>query len=140
MPPSKEPHVLVQRIPGSAAEGLRVLALSSQIQTREPHHAGQIACHAIMSVSAIAVSAITASLRLSDGALAVFHGPRLIARYTAQGTPIATVPTRRSLTPCSPPSRRGLASAELGAHKERRPALTAPARGATRSFQNSSFN
>jgi transposase len=66
-----------------------------------------------------------------DGALAVFHGPRLIARYTAQDTPIATAPTRRSLTPCSPPSRRGLASAELGAHKERRSALTASARGAT---------
>jgi transposase len=70
-----------------------------------------------------------------DGALAAFHGPRLIARYPTQGTPIAAVPTRRSMTPCSPPSRRGLASAELGAHKERRPALTAPARDVTRPRQ-----
>jgi hypothetical protein len=42
-----------------------------------------------------------------DGALAVFHGPRCLARYNAAGELIATVPTRPSMTPCSPPSRRG---------------------------------
>jgi transposase len=64
-----------------------------------------------------------------DGALAVFHGPRLIARYTAEGIPIACVPTRRSVTPCSPPSRRGLASGVPAARAEQRPALTAAVRG-----------
>jgi len=64
------------------------------------------------------------------GALAVFHGPRCLARYNAEGEPIAAaVPTRRSVTPGSAPSRRGLASAELAAPAKRRPALTAPARG-----------
>jgi hypothetical protein len=29
-----------------------------------------------------------------DGALAVFHGPRWLARYDAAGEPIAAVPTR----------------------------------------------
>src|SRR5262249_48677450 len=38
------------------------------------------------------------------------------------------VPTVRSLTPCSPPSRRGLATADSAADAPRRPALTA-ARG-----------
>jgi transposase len=64
-----------------------------------------------------------------DGALAVFHGPRCLARYTADGKLIAAVPTRQSVTPCSPPSRRGLANAKRAALKERRPALTAAARG-----------
>jgi transposase len=40
-----------------------------------------------------------------DGNLAVFHGPRRLARYSAQGDEIATVPTTPSVTPCSPPSR-----------------------------------
>ena len=40
-----------------------------------------------------------------DGSPAVFHGPRRIARYTAQGAEIAAVPTTASVTPCSPPSR-----------------------------------
>jgi len=35
-----------------------------------------------------------------------------------------------SLAPCSPPSRRGLATVELAAPAQRRPALTAAARGA----------
>jgi hypothetical protein len=39
------------------------------------------------------------------------------------------VPTVRSLTPCSPPSRRGLATADSAADAPRRPALTAAARG-----------
>ena len=45
-----------------------------------------------------------------DGTLAVFHGPRCIARYDAEGHEIVA-PTRSSLAPCSPPSRRGLAAA-----------------------------
>src|ERR1700674_1093620 len=45
-----------------------------------------------------------------DGTLAVFHGPRRLARYSAQGEEIALVPTTPSVTPCSPPSRRGLAT------------------------------
>ena len=70
-----------------------------------------------------------------DGSLAVFHGPRRIARYTAEGTAIAEVPTRASATPCSPPSRRGLAAPEAVARGERRPALTAAARGVTAARQ-----
>jgi transposase len=66
-----------------------------------------------------------------DGTLAVFHGPRRIARYSAQGTEIVAAPIARSLTPCSPPSRRGLAMAELAARTQRRPALTASALGVT---------
>ena len=60
-----------------------------------------------------------------DGTLAVFHGPRPIARYTEAGAPLASVPTRRSLTPCSPPSRTLRAASGGGL----RPSLTAPARG-----------
>jgi transposase len=66
-----------------------------------------------------------------DGTLAVFHGPRRIAHYTAQGAEIARVPITRSVTPGSPPSRRGLPRTELAAPTERRPALTASARGVT---------
>src|SRR5260370_29459907 len=50
-----------------------------------------------------------------DGTLAVFHGPRRIARYTAKGAEIAEVPTPQSLTPGSPPSRLGLARPEPAA-------------------------
>jgi len=64
-----------------------------------------------------------------DSTLAVFHGPRRIASYTAQGQEIAAVPTSQSVTPGSPPSRRGLATAEPAAPAQRRPSLTAPARG-----------
>ena len=67
--------------------------------------------------------------RYPDGALAVFHGPRCLARYDAGGVPIASVPTRPSMTPCSTPSRRGLSSPAFATPTERRPALTAPARG-----------
>jgi len=66
-----------------------------------------------------------------DGTLAVFHGPRRLARYDAQGEEIAAAPTTPSVTPCSPPSRRGLARPEPGALPERRPSLTAVARGVT---------
>jgi hypothetical protein len=63
-----------------------------------------------------------------DGTLAVFHGPRRIARYDAEGAEVL-VPTAGSLTPCSPPSRRGLVAAGFAASVSRRPALTAAARG-----------
>src|SRR6202162_6201148 len=66
-----------------------------------------------------------------DGTLAVFHGPRRLARYSAQGEEIAAVPTTPSVTPCSPPSRRGLSRAELVKPAQRRPSLTASARGVT---------
>jgi transposase len=64
-----------------------------------------------------------------DGTLAVFHGPRRLARYTAEGEEIVAVPTARSVTPCSPPSRRGLQMLEPVAAPTRRPALTASAAG-----------
>jgi transposase len=70
-----------------------------------------------------------------DGTLAVFHGPRRIAHYTAQGVEIAAAPTTRSVTPCSPPSRRGLVTAQSAAPSKRRPSLTASARGVTESRQ-----
>ena len=63
-----------------------------------------------------------------DGTLAVFHGPRRIARYDAEGAELL-VPTAGSLTPCSPSSRRGLVAGEFAASASRRPALTAAARG-----------
>jgi transposase len=59
-----------------------------------------------------------------DGTLAVFHGPRCLVRYDAQGRQIAA-PTAFSLAPCSPPSRRGLDTPTLVAPPARRPALTA---------------
>jgi hypothetical protein len=70
-----------------------------------------------------------------DGTLAVFYGPRCLARYRAQGEQIVSVPTTPSVTPCSPPSRRGLASAELVASTRRRPSLTAAPRGVTQPGQ-----
>jgi hypothetical protein len=63
------------------------------------------------------------------GALAVFHGPRCLARYDAAGELIAAAPTRPSMTPCSPPSRRGLSSPALPTPAGHRPSLTAAARG-----------
>jgi hypothetical protein len=66
-----------------------------------------------------------------DGTLAVFHGPRHLARYSAQGHEIVQVPTTPSVTPCSPPSRRGLSRPEIAKPVERRPSLTASARGVT---------
>lgn len=64
-----------------------------------------------------------------DATLAVFHGPHCLARYDALGRPTGTRPTGPSLTPCSTPSRRGLADRASAASTSRRPALTAPARG-----------
>jgi len=69
-----------------------------------------------------------------SGALSVFHGPRRIVSYTAAGE-IAAVPTAASVTPCSPPSRRGLPALEPAAPPAPRPALTAAARGVTRHRQ-----
>src|SRR6266849_1478603 len=66
-----------------------------------------------------------------DGTLAVFHGPRRLARYSAEGNEIAQVPTAPSVTPCSPPSRTLRAASGGGL----RPSLTAPARGVTRPGQ-----
>ena len=66
-----------------------------------------------------------------DGTLAVFHGPRRLARYSAQGEEIAEVPTAKSVTPCSPPSRRGLSAPEFVKPAERRPSLTVAVRGVT---------
>ena len=43
----------------------------------------------------------------------MFQGPRRIARYDAEGAELL-VPTAGSLTPCSPPSRRGLVTGERG--------------------------
>src|SRR5215471_10932492 len=66
-----------------------------------------------------------------DGALAVFHGPRCIARYNARGEE-AEVPSCASVTPCSPPSRTLRAAAGGG---PKGPSLTAAARGVTRPGQ-----
>jgi hypothetical protein len=65
-----------------------------------------------------------------DGSLAVFHGPRRIARYTAQGSQIA--PTTASVTPCSPPSRTLRAASGGGPSG---PSSTAAARGVTEQRQ-----
>jgi hypothetical protein len=67
-----------------------------------------------------------------DGTLAVFHGPRRIAAYTALGAQIAAVPTPASGTPCSPPSRTLRAAAGGGPSG---PSLTAAARGVTEQRQ-----
>jgi hypothetical protein len=70
-----------------------------------------------------------------DGTLAVFHGPRRLAGYTAEGHEILDVPNARSMAPCLPPSRRGLQMPELVAQPQRRPALTASAHGAQGALQ-----
>ncbi len=67
-----------------------------------------------------------------DGALAVFHGPRCIARYSARGEEISEVPTCASVTPCSPPSRTLRAAFGGG---PRGPSLTAAALGVTGPMQ-----
>ena len=66
-----------------------------------------------------------------DGTLAVFYGPRCLARYRAQGEQIVSAPTTPSVTPCSPPSRT-LRAADGGGL---RPSLTAAARDVTRPGQ-----
>jgi hypothetical protein len=64
-----------------------------------------------------------------DRTLAVFHGPRCLARYDAQGRQIAA-PTAPSLASFSPPSRRGLETLASAVPPKRRPALTAAHREA----------
>jgi hypothetical protein len=59
-----------------------------------------------------------------DDALAVFHGPRCIARFAADGQHAPLSPTRASATACSPPSRTLRAACGGGL----RPSLTAAAR------------
>jgi hypothetical protein len=63
-----------------------------------------------------------------DGTLALFHGPRRLARYTAQGEEIIEAPSAARMTVCSPPSRSGLARSQPAAPSAQRPSLTAPAR------------
>jgi transposase len=59
-----------------------------------------------------------------DAALAVFHGPRCIARFSADGHHAPLGPTRASATACSPPSSTLRAACGGGL----RPSLTATAR------------
>jgi hypothetical protein len=59
-----------------------------------------------------------------DGTLAVFHGPRRLCRYDADGQTI-DAPTPPSMASCSPPSRRGLEAPPHASPTARRPALTA---------------
>lgn len=59
-----------------------------------------------------------------DGALAIFHGPRCIGRYDAQGREIGE-PISSMLHPCSTPSRRGLEAPRPASMAMQRPALTA---------------
>jgi hypothetical protein len=60
----------------------------------------------------------------SDGTLAIFHGPRCLARYDREGHEIAA-PTAPSMASCSTPSRRGLEAPLSAVPPVRRPALTA---------------
>ncbi|BCH25261.1 aldehyde dehydrogenase family protein [Mesorhizobium sp. L-8-3] len=64
-----------------------------------------------------------------DGRLAIFHGPRRIGRYDAQGREIGE-PIAPMLPPCSTPSRRGLETPRPTPPSARRPALTASRHGA----------
>jgi len=59
-----------------------------------------------------------------DGGLAVFHGPRCLARFDAEGRHRPDAPTCASTTSCSPPSRTLRAACGGGL----RPSLTAAAR------------
>jgi Winged helix-turn helix len=63
-----------------------------------------------------------------DGTLALFHGPRPIARYTAEGAEMSVAPTAASVEGCSPPSRSGLARSNPDQPLAQRPSLTASAR------------
>ena len=77
-----------------------------------------------------------------DGTLAVLHGPRVIGRYTAEGTlleaaePASVLPVANKkkaavssiVTPRSAPSRRGLEAVASVSPPSRRPALTGPRR------------
>ena len=84
-----------------------------------------------------------------DGHLAILHGLRVIARYTGTGEPIVeprpnahepvgtgqpkaqqAIPAAPRVAPRSVPSSRGLEAGAPDAEPARRPALTAPRRGA----------
>jgi len=88
--------------------------------------------------SAVRAHYVKANVRVHeypDGTLAVFHGPCRLARYDGEGRELPDVPTTASVTPCLPPSRRGLQMPELVAQPQRRPALTASAHGAQGALQ-----
>ena len=59
-----------------------------------------------------------------DGTLAVFHGPRRLARYNAEGAEITALPTSRSVLAGSPLSRTPATASGRGL----RPSLVTPAR------------
>jgi transposase len=65
-----------------------------------------------------------------DGTVSLFLGPHRLAQFAADGTPIVAAPTRASLAPCSPPSRRGLEAPQQAATSVQRPALTTARHGA----------
>ena len=69
-----------------------------------------------------------------DGKVAIFHGPRRIARFEAPGAGEANerseVPAAASVASCSAASRRGLEAPEPVEAAERRPSLTRPQRAA----------
>jgi len=73
--------------------------------------------------------------RYPDARLAIFHGPRRIAQFDADGSPIAmpvtAVPAQGSKAAFSPGSRDGLETAKRAERPERRPPLTRPAPAAT---------
>ena len=76
----------------------------------------------------------------ADGRLAIFYGPREIARFAADGgseaepvdrrAPAKTKAAASRVAPRSVPSRRGLAAPEVVVGPQRRPALTGPRREA----------
>ena len=75
-----------------------------------------------------------------DGRLAIFYGPRVIARFDANGqSEVAArtapegskIPAAASVTACSTASRSSLAAAQRAEEAERRPSLTRPARAVT---------
>ena len=74
-----------------------------------------------------------------DGCVAIFHGPRCIARFDTDGQPVpiervakpkAAVLVGRSVASCSTASRRGLEALEPGSPVACRPSLTRSARAA----------
>ena len=77
--------------------------------------------------------------RYPDGTLAIFHGPRCIARFDEAGRPAPrerarqdeTIPAAARVAACSAASRRGLETEAPVERSQRRPALTRPALAAT---------
>lgn len=66
-----------------------------------------------------------------DGSLAIFHGPRAIARFDASGGAAGTDPAAPSLAAYSAASRSGLEAPPSVARPRKRPSLTRPARAAS---------